>query len=222
MSDLCLICHSQDLLTWSIGKKGRSYIACRRCEFVSLNPQYRISSELEKQRYLEHNNDATSSDYLNYVQGNFQNIEKMALSELKSAKGSPANISVLDFGCGREPILANLLKKDGYSVFLYDRYFFDGIEYLNETYDIVLLIEVIEHLADPRAKLLELKKRLKPGGKVLIRTEPLTFEEQFFKRWWYPGDKTHISFFNERSMRSLAATSGIKVESVQGPFFVLT
>ena len=80
---------------------------------------------------------------------------------------------------------------------------------------------MIEHLSDPLSNMQELKKRLRPGGRVVIRTEPLTFEEGFFKHWWYPGDKTHISFFNEQSMQVLAAAVDLKVDSVQGHFFVL-
>ncbi len=219
--DQCLLCHSQGLRAWVIGKKGRSYWVCPFCQFVSLNAQHRLLPELEKKRYLQHNNDIHSPDYLSYVQSNLQKIEELSLRFLKAAKGGNENIHVLDFGCGRDPVLSRALETLGYPVTLYDYYFFNDNGYSDKSYDLILLIEVIEHLADPLAKMLELRRLLRPGGRILIRTEPLTFDEDFFKCWWYPGDKTHISFFSVYSMQVLASAIDLKVDSVQGHFFVL-
>lgn len=221
LSDQCLLCRSQGLHTWLIGKKGRSYWACPFCQFVSINTRHRLTPELEKKRYLEHNNDVQSADYMDYVQFNLQKIEEFSLSFLKAAKGANENIHILDFGCGRDPVLSRELEKQGYAVTFYDHYFFNDNDYTDQSFDLILLIEVIEHLADPVSKMLELRRRLRPGGRIVIRTEPLTFDEDFFKCWWYPGDKTHVSFFSALSMKVLASVLDLKVDSVQGNFFVL-
>ncbi len=219
LSVQCLLCHSSGLFTWTIGNKGRSYLACPQCQFVSLNIEHRIAPDLEKQRYLRHHNDIQSSDYMNYVRSNLQNIELLGLSVLRTTSVDRKDMSILDFGCGRDPVLSKELQELGYSVLYYDYYFFADNDYLNKTYDLILLIEVIEHLSDPRAVMQVLKKQLRPGGRVVIRTEPLTFEEGFFKRWWYPGDKTHISFFNDKSMQVLAAAVDLKAQPrrISGP-----
>ena len=47
----------------------------------------------------------------------------------------------------------------------------------NETYDLVISSECIEHTADPKKALSELARVLKPGGTIIV-TSP--------NRLWYP------------------------------------
>jgi len=93
---------------------------------------------------------------------------------------------VLDVSCKRGEIL-KALKERGFAVqgtqFAADAPGVDGIPvdrgvnllnglpYAAETFDVVLLVEVIEHLENHRAALSELARVLKPGG-ILILTTP--------------------------------------------------
>src|SRR5512140_694891 len=93
---------------------------------------------------------------------------------------------VLDVSCKRGELL-KALKERGFAVqgtqFAADAPGVDGIPvdrgvnlltglpYAAETFDVVLLVEVIEHLENHRAALSELARVLKPGG-ILILTTP--------------------------------------------------
>src|SRR5690606_19150319 len=51
-----------------------------------------------------------------------------------------------------------------------------------ETYDAVLLLNVIEHLSNPQAVLVKIKRMLKPGGVLLLRHP--NSDLFFFKPYW--------------------------------------
>ena len=74
------------------------------------------------------------------------------------------------------------------------------------TYDLILLLDVLEHLSDPTATLQRLSKLLQPGGKVIVSVPniahwsvsiPLLFQRRF--RYEDAGilDRTHLKFFVE-------------------------
>ena len=71
----------------------------------------------------------------------------------------------LDFGCGPTPVLADILKKHGFEVDIYDIFFAPVKSYINKQYDLITSTEVIEHLSDPLKILHLLKNRLNNNGR---------------------------------------------------------
>jgi cyclopropane fatty-acyl-phospholipid synthase-like methyltransferase len=80
------------------------------------------------------------------------------------------NAKVLDFGCG-SGILVKYLNDSGITCVGYDK-FNPNYNKLpkKEHFDIVTMIEVIEHLSEPFAELDLIYKSLVKGGKVMIET----------------------------------------------------
>lgn len=81
-----------------------------------------------------------------------------------------------------------------------------------KSYDLILLLDVLEHMADPFTYLREVSKRLNPGGHILISLPniahwavrvPLLFG---FFEYTQRGllDQTHLQFFNRRRALKLA------------------
>ena len=155
----------------------------------------------EKERYLAHQYD---ENYKSYMHGltNFIDFN---------------NKEVLDFGCGQHPILNELYPEAKFTN--YDYYFFPKEDYKNLSYDIILLIEVIEHISNIKATIENLLALLKCAGKIYIHTR-LYDEATDFKTWWYQRDITHISFFNIKTFEYLASKYNLNLEQIN-EFIVL-
>ena len=116
---------------------------------------------------------------------------------------------LLDFGCGAKPYQALFSNTKNYiGIDIEDEgqhdhknenidYYYDGnnIPFDNETFDSILTSEVLEHVPDVDKALKELKRVLKPDGKILI-TVPFTWQEHElpydFRRFTTIGLKKHL------------------------------
>ena len=89
---------------------------------------------------------------------------------LKRIKQLHPKPSVLDYGCG-SGMFVEFLNANGVHAVGYDK-FSDkhNAEPLFNEYDIVVMVEVIEHLSSPFSELDHVYSKLKKGGKVYIET----------------------------------------------------
>jgi len=148
----------------------------------------------------------------------------------------PRAIRVLDVGCSRgqfveaaaqrgfraegvepAPRMAAAARAAGLMVhpgLLEDQHFSEG------AFDALTLFEVVEHLKDPLPLLAECRRVVRPGGVIVISTGNTASwtVTAMGARWDYfhiAHDGGHISFFNPRSLRRLAETSGLRVERIE-------
>jgi 2-polyprenyl-3-methyl-5-hydroxy-6-metoxy-1,4-benzoquinol methylase len=108
----CIVCESKLIESFQTSDKKKHW-KCLRCFAKFLDKKYYIDSDIEKERYLEHENIIEDEGYRNFLSRlSIPLKEKL----LPSSKG-------LDFGCGHGPALADILIKDGFDVDLYDPFF---------------------------------------------------------------------------------------------------
>jgi 2-polyprenyl-3-methyl-5-hydroxy-6-metoxy-1,4-benzoquinol methylase len=98
--------------------------------------------------------------------------------------------------------------------------FLEEVRLPDNSFDVITIFEVIEHLKDPLSLLKECKRLLKPAGILGIRTgntDSWTVKVVKEKWHYFNIDKHggHISFFNKRSMSALAQRAGFTVEHFQ-------
>jgi SAM-dependent methyltransferase len=82
-------------------------------------------------------------------------------------------------------------------------------------YDLALAIQTIEHVGDPPGLLSAIRRVLRPGGRLLVvtdNTDSLDFRVFRRRHWGGYHFPRHWNLFNPRSMRALAARSGLEVE----------
>ena len=91
----------------------------------------------------------------------------------------------------------------------------------SNSYDIITMYEVIEHLLDPTILLQECHRLLKPNGLLFISTGNTdSWTAKILREKWDYFDLQingygHISFFNPTSLTKLTQTIGFKTEAIE-------
>lgn len=82
----------------------------------------------------------------------------------------------------------------------------------NESFDIVTMWDVIEHLPDPRAELREINRVLKPGGLLVITTPDFTsLLSKVLGRAWQSVSLQHIYYFTPPTLGKMLSACGFSV-----------
>ena len=98
------------------------------------------------------------------------------------------------------------------------------IEPLRERFDIVIMMNVLEHLPDAPAALYDVACFLKPGGHLLIKVpnefsvvQKAASEALGHSAWWI-SDPDHVNYFDRNSLALLAEDKGFDVLKVTADF----
>lgn len=94
-----------------------------------------------------------------------------------------------------------------------------------ESIDLILCLDVLEHLVDPWKSVAKLQSLLKPGGHLIgsipnVRYYSASFALFFKGQWRYQQegilDKTHLRFFTKETAIALLESSGLKHDLLIG------
>ena len=173
-------------------------------------PQYHLTLEKEKERYLKHNNDVDDPRYQEFVQPIVQEV----LNNFKKEQIG------LDFGCGTGPVICKLLEDRGYPVMKFDPFFHNQPNVLQKQYDFIICCEVAEHFRDPLKEFKLLKSLLKPKGILFVLTE--RYSKDFdFSKWHYKSDPTHIFFYQKRTFEWIRESLGFNSLEIKNRLAIL-
>ncbi len=116
--------------------------------------------------------------------------------------------SVLDLGCGDGALVQVLNEKENITAKGIDicqgvNFETDKLPYENNEFDIIIMYSVIEHLFDPGNILTEIKRILKPGGKVVVITSNYNLECLLTCDRAFHNDPTHVHPYNYVSIEKL-------------------
>ena len=234
----CILCNSNDqkLMFKNIKdfeyetNKPVDYLICKMCSLIS---QYPLpESDLLLNFYPE--------DYRNYLpvrENLFSELKKIQFNSLASKIAKYLNnkeAKILEIGFGNGQLLL-ALKDLGYKnlfgtdftnrVFpsLMDR----GIKLqvsnveesfsFNETFDLIIMNNVIEHFLDPIKVLINCKNNLSKDGKVILITpNSNALEFSIFKNYWAGFHAPrHIFLFNNKNIKMLGDKLGYSKIEVQ-------
>lgn len=182
----CRLCKSKKIE--SIDLEG--YYHCLNCDLIFIEQKHIVDSEEEKDKYREHDNTFACEGYVKM----FEDIINSYIIPYKDKIET-----ALDFGCGPGPVLAALLEERKIKTDIYDPYFFPDKVYENKKYDLITSTEVFEHLSAPRGVIKLLISHLQRDKYMLIMTLLHSGVDNFYD-WWYRGDKTHITFYSQKTI----------------------
>ncbi len=162
---------------------------------------------------------------------------KRILDEIERFSGKKkSGIHLLDVGCSSGPFIlaardfgveaegvepssgpARTAIQSGLKVY---QGYLNDIHLPEESFDVITLFEVLEHLRDPLSLFKECHRILCSSGLLVIRTGNTdSWTVQYMKgRWKYFSIREHgghISFFNPVSMRKLSERSGFMIADIK-------
>ena len=136
--NICTVCKNNKM-EFFFSIKNLDYWQCNLCKATILNPINYISSNKEKEHYLKHNNKIDDSCYRNFLSNLVEPLrDKISFNDIG-----------LDYGCGYAPALADILKKIGYKVELYDPFFLKNENISLRKFNFITCSEVVEHFFKP-------------------------------------------------------------------------
>jgi len=189
---------------------------CARCGHKYLNPM--LKGNVLERYYGEINSefyDPIASDPRNYHIDETRAFAGFIASRVPGGKA-------LEIGCGLGHLLDELRVK-GFDCAGVDASpfatkfareqlglrvmtgFLDPETFGKEKFDVVILNDVIEHLAGPNEMFAVITGYLKPGGRVIVCTGNSNsfYARLCGRKWWYFYSWEHISFFCKSSIRCL-------------------
>lgn len=127
------------------------------------------------------------------------------------------NPKVLDFGCG-SGLLVEFLRRNGIKAEGFDKYLKNSTDYLfsgdlafsKGEYDIVTMIEVIEHTASPYLELQDIFHILKPGGILMVETSFTDWMELYTDPYVNPTIG-HSTIFSHQGLDEVMQAKGFEI-----------
>lgn len=215
---------------YSISKEDFAIMECQECQLLFTNPRptkVEITKYYESKDYISHSNKSFSLIDLLY-----KLVRNITLNQkLKLINKISTGRSLLDYGCGTGHFL-NKAYTNGWTV--------QGIEPSktarentqhnlqqliasdigkisdNESYDIITLWHVLEHIHNLNDTLGKLKGHLNSKGKMLLAVpNHESFDATYYAGHWAGYDvPRHLYHFSQNSMTKLLKRHGIKIESI--------
>ena len=238
----CLICGSTGFsIKYDLG--AHKILRCRDCTFMWLFPAP-AKEELKEiydinyyQNQSFYQSDNCIYGYFDYFserinkQANFLNLMDEILEHLDDFQ--PEVSRFLDIGCGLGYLL-DVASDKSFQVAgiefnpaaverIKQKYVFpvfcgDFMDYQGEPYDVICMLDVIEHLADPKAAVVKMNQLLRPGGVLVISTmdcDSLTSRLLGKRLEDFRRVREHLFFFNRRTMTSLLEKAGFEILKIR-------
>ena len=235
MSHVCPCCgntswtHWGEVKDYSVTAEMFNLEQCTGCSVIRtiIDSSQDLGKYYQSQEYISHTSSAKNLMQEIYLLARKYTLHRKQkfLTQLAGGKKS-----ILDYGCGTGDLLA-ALRKSGWSA--------EGLEPDNsarlkaiskgttvytslseipptQTYQLITLWHVLEHVPEPADVLEQLKKRLAQNGRMIIAVpNPNSADAQHYQSFWAGLDvPRHLWHFPRKSMSHLADKIHMKLDQV--------
>ena len=237
----CCICRTREAEPVGVGEDFEyrtspdSFLTvrCDRCGVVYLDPRP-VRAEMTTIYPDTYHAFSITDDNFGLVYKVRRRLEAHRL--LTAAGPLPANARILDVGCGDgfhldllrefgpggwqlegvdlDPRAADAADARGFVV---HRGSIEELDLPAEHYDFAILLQTVEHVADPASLLRAIRRVLRPGGRLLLVTDntgSLDFSVAKRRHWGGYHFPRHWYLFDATSMRKLASHTGLAVDEL--------
>lgn len=237
----CCVCGALDASPVAVGEdfeyrtSSDTFLAvrCRRCTLLYLNPRP-VDAEFARIYPPEYHAFAFTPARFGFVYRVRRRLEAARL--LRWCRNLPRNARILDVGCG-DGFHLDALRTFGPRTFRLEGIDADvravaaarargltvrhgtlaTLELEPHSYDLALLIQTVEHVADPPALLAEIRKLLRLGGRLVIVTDNAAsldarlFADRYWGGYHFPR---HWNLFSRDTLAMLAHHAAFAVDSM--------
>jgi 2-polyprenyl-3-methyl-5-hydroxy-6-metoxy-1,4-benzoquinol methylase len=235
----CVVCGGTDTRIWSRCKDFEyrtsdeiyTYYKCNSCVTIFIDPMpvSKISEIYPSNYYsfsdIKKNLAVQVKEYLDQL------LFKKILSKIRSQ-----SINVLDVGGGSGWLLNIIRKIDSRVGFTQvvdidekakalaekngHHYFHGTIEEFqsDKKFDLILMLNLVEHISDPGATLVKMEKILNKGGLILIKTPNIeSLDARLFQKSYWGGlhCPRHWILFSQNSFRKLVRDSDLSLNYIK-------
>ncbi|MDP4199491.1 MAG: class I SAM-dependent methyltransferase [Bacteroidota bacterium] len=216
-------------------KRGFRIVECSRCGMVYTNPRLKGAKigELYDADYFQGHGFDQSVNYVRDVDefGEHKasyDLHDWDLDTIQTMLAKPSARSLLEIGCGTGVFLAKA-KAHGFDVhglelseyaagfvrnmgIPVDTKSIEDADFPQNSWDVIVMREVIEHLPHPLESLKTIHGWLKPGGVLFMATGNYNCPERKIKGkdWFYFMPEGHLYYFSNRTMRKYLRTAGFR------------
>ena len=125
-------------------------------------------------------------------------------------------------GIEKNPKLASVAKKFCEKVFICDVLGIDSLPLTKRSFDKILMLDILEHLKDPKSALLLVGAYLRKEGELIISVPNIAHLSvrlnHLFGKTNYQEtgimDRSHITFFTKDSLTEMINKAGLKIERI--------
>jgi len=212
-------------------KSSYKLMQCQFCKHGFIDP---MPTETQiKNEYLSRN----AEDYFTFLDKTAREYgyetSRYIISHLKRFS---CKSKLLDFGCGSGILIRNAIK-EGYNAYGVDiglwsniaaekynlKIFVGDIQnssFKKESFDIITMIDVLEHLNDPVKKTNECVTLLKKGGILVAQVPNISsiHAKLLAGRWGLFDPPSHIHYFSKKSLKLLFRKNNIELLNIQTRF----
>lgn len=233
----CEICESISLSDYMkckdhfLSKEEFTLSQCNQCGFIFVNPQpekEELNKYYDSPEYISHS--GTEKGIVNKI---YKKVRKRTLEKkLKLVQQFSARKKILDIGSGSGELL-NIFKENGWETlgaepnasarnFAIGKY---GLKIVDESeigkippasFDVISMWHVLEHVPDMQNRMSELKRIIKPDGKLFIAVPHYdSYDGTRYGEHWAAYDvPRHLWHFDSQTLEKLFNKYGFKKEAI--------